>query len=1052
MIRSLLICCGVLMYLTAIAQSQTRVTGVVTARDGTTIIANIKIKNSNQGTSSNAEGQYVLEQVPSNAVLVFSSVGYKSTELSVDNRNVINVALDPDDQALDEVMVVAYGTARRNTFTGSAATINQKQLNDIPTVSFENALTGRMAGVQITNASGQAGAAPSIRIRGIGSMNASNEPLYVIDGVPAVSGSGGQMEDYLYTTNNVLNSLNPADIETITVLKDAAASSLYGSRAANGVVLITTKKGKEGKPVINLRSSIGFTPSWATDNYEAAGVQEQVNMLYQIFHDYRTSNGRTEEFANADALARLNDKFNPHGYYFETTGTGLFENVIIKGMTDGLENREGKYYNWDDVMFRTGIYQTNDVSVSGGNNQTTYYSSLAYTQDKNRIAINSFDRITGRVNLSQKVGKYVDFISNVSVSNNKQEGFNDTRNLGGNYFLQSRNLLFPLYWPTDYKTGEPWVERYGSYAYNPVYYQNEWDNSTKTLRVAANETLSIQLLPDLNLKTVFSYENNEVKEHLYYSADHFNGVTTQGSVDEISTSYLKMVSSTTANYNKQFGKHNLGLLAGFEAEKNKTDFQRATGTILPSSALPSVATAGERDASAYNWGYNMMSVLSRAEYNFEERYYASASYRRDGSSRLAPNNRWGNFWSVAGSWRISQESFMQNIEEISNLRLRASYGVNGTMPTENFGWRSLTGYTNRYMGQPGGAITALGNADLTWETNYTYNLALEFGLFKDRLHGSVEYFNRDSKNLLQDVPISRVTGFGSILKNVGEVNNRGFEIELGYDILNKGDWRWSASANASFIKSKVTKLYNGQQIIWNDPTGDDARSQFVYREGESMLSFYGFEWAGVDPSNGRNVWYVNDPQDNQAGAFVFNGRGATYNYSEAERIVLGSAMPDVYGGLNTNIEYKSISLGFNFIYKIGGNLYDGAFKDMADDGYYWERTRAQYYYDHMWTANNTNGTLPKLDGNDLTDPMQYSSRQMYDASFLRLKNINLAYTLPSALAHKIGASNARLYFNGTNLLTFSKYKIADPEVNQYGTRGWETPFGKTYTFGVELSF
>lgn len=1036
--------------------AQSQVTGTVTAANGDPLIASVQIKGTTQGLSTDAEGRFVLTDVPDNAVLVISSVGYHSQEISVNGRNVVNVVLEISDQALDDVIIVAYGTSTRGTFTGSASTVDQEDIKDAPYTSFESALIGKVLGMQVTNSSGQAGSVSSIRVRGIGSMNASNEPLYVIDGVPMVSGSSGQLGSYIYTTNNIMNSINPADIESITVLKDAAASSLYGSRAANGVILINTKKGKLGTPTINFRSSVGFTPSWATDNYEPAGVQEQVNMLYMVFHDYNTSNGESDADANSDALRRLNGKFNKHGYYFETAGTGLYDNVNILGMTDGIVNREGRYYDWDDALFRTGMYQTNDLSVSGGTDKTKYYSSLSYSKNESRIKVNAFDRITGRVNLSQKIGDYVEFSSNINIARTEQEGFNDTRNTSSNYFMQTRNLLWPLYWPTDYMTGDPWMARYGSYAQNNVFYDDEWENTSKTFRVSAIETLNIQLLPELNFKTVFSYDESEVKDHIYYSAVHYNGSNTNGSVSELSTNIKKIVSSNTLTYDKQFGLHGLNLLVGFEAEKNQTDFSRASGTDLPSSALHTVATAGETTASAYFWGGNMLSVLSRAEYNYDQKYLASASFRRDGSSRLGPDTRWGNFWSVAGSWRLSREAFLQDVDYLSDLRLRASYGVNGTLPSSNYGWRSMTSYTSKYMEQAGGGISTIADANLTWETNYTFNLGLEFGLLDQRIYGTIEYFNRDSRDLLQNVPISRVTGFGSTLKNVGEMNNRGIELELGGDIIRNEDFRWSASVNGSFIKSKITKLYSpegegAQDIVWWDPTGSDSRAQYIYREGEPVLSFYGYEWAGVDPENGRNVWYVNDPS-NPGGDFMFNGRGASYDYGNAQDVILGSALPDVYGGLNTDLVYKNFALSINFNYKVGGYIYDGANRDVADDGYYWERIRSQNYYDNMWTESNPNGSLPKIDGNDLTDAIQYSSRQMFDASYLRLKNLSLAYNLPSRLINRIGVSNVRVYANGTNLLTFSKYKIADPEVNQYGTRGWETPFGKTYTFGVEFSF
>ena len=1038
--------------------AQRQVTGVVTAANGDQITASIRVKGTNLGISTDSNGKYVLNNVPEDAVLVFSSVGYHNREVSVDGRTTVNVTLEMAEQSLDDVIVVAYGTSTKGTFTGSAATVSQEDIKDGPNVSFESALIGKVPGMQVTAASGQAGAVSSIRIRGIGSMNASNEPLYVIDGVPAVSGSGGQLGDYIYTTNNVMNSINPSDIESITVLKDAAASSLYGSRAANGVILITTKKGKIGKPKVNFKSSVGFTPSWATDNYETAGVQEQVNMLYQVFYDYNTSSGKDATVANSDALRRLNGKFNQHGYYFETAGTGLYDNVNIKGMTDGIVNREGTYFDWENALFRTAVYQTNDLSVSGGDDNTNYYSSLSYSKDQSRIKVNSFDRITGRINLSQKIGKHVEFSSNVNVGKTTQEGYNDTRNTNSNYFMQTRNLFWPLYWPTDYKTGDVWKSRYGSYAQNGLYYDNEWENNSSTLRISAIETLNIQILPELSFKSVFSYDNDEIKDHIYYSANHFNASTTNGSVTEMSTNTRKIVSSNTVHYNKQFGLHGLDLLAGFEAEKNQTDYQRAAGTDLPSSALHTVSTAGELDASAYFWGSNMLSVLSRAEYNFAQKYYASASYRRDGSSRLGPETRWGDFWSVAGSWRIKEEDFLKDVGYLSDLRLRASYGVNGTLPISNYGWRSMTSYTSKYMEQAGGGISTIADPNLTWETNYTTNIGLEFGLFNQRIYGTVEYFNRDSKDLLQDVNISQVTGFATTLKNVGEINNRGIEIELGGDIIRGEDFRWSASVNGSFIKSKVTKLYkeegkeDAQDVIWYDPTGSDARAQYVYREGESTLSFYGYEWAGVNPENGRNVWFVNDEEDPNAGDFIYKDRGATYDFNNANYTILGSATPTVYGGLNTDLSYKRFSLALNFNYKIGGYIYDGAYKDVADDGYYWERIRARNYDENRWTESNPNGSEPKLDGNDLEDAIQYSSRQMYDANFLRLKNITLAYNLPDQLINRIGLSNVRVYANGTNLLTFSKYKNADPEVNQYGTRGWETPFGKTYTFGVEFSF
>lgn len=1022
---------------------------------------------------TNNDGSFTINVPSNNSVLVFTYVGYATKEAQVGTQTNLSISIASSNQELDEVMVVAYGTAKRSTFTGSAAVVSAEKIKEMPNTSFQNSLVGRAAGVQVTQTSGQAGSTPAIRIRGIGSINASNEPLYVIDGVPVISGNAGQLSDYTTATNNIMNTINPSDIESITILKDAAASSLYGSRAANGVVIVTTKKGKTGKPKVEFRTSLGLTPSWATDNYEAADPQEQINMLYSILYDSRISAGRTPQQANEQTLMRLNSRnwtpgssygnattsygFGIHGYEFSTQGTSMYENVTIKGKTDGVENRDGKFYDWDNALFRTAQYQTNDLSISGGDDNTKYYTSLSYTKDQSRIRINEFDRITGRINLSQKVGKLFEFGANVNIARSTQVGFNDTRNTGSNYFMQTRNLLWGFYWPTDYKTGQPFTARFGSLAQNNIFYDNEWDNSSVTKRISASPYVQFNLLPELKLKSIFSYDNSQITDHIYYSAVHYNGAGVNGSVNDMTTNENKVVSSTTLNYNKTFGDHGLGFLAGFETEKNVTDFQRATGTDLPTSTLQTVATAGIQSASSYEWGNSIVSGLARLEYNYKQKYFLSSSYRRDGSSRLHPDTRWSNFWSIGGSWLLSSEDFMKSISFVDNLRLRASYGTNGTFPTDNYAWRALIFYGSKYNTQAGGTLNSIPDKELKWEKNVATNIALEFGLFK-RITGTVEFFNRDTKDLLLDVELSRVTGASSVLKNIGSINNKGVEIDLSADLLSKNNFKWSAGINASFLSSKVTKLYRpegattGNDFLKNDPTGGDTRALYIYREGASTLSFYGIEWAGVDQKDGKNMWYVNDPNNAEAGDFVLNGRGATYNFNNANRKIIGNGIPDVFGGVNTTLEYKGISLGLVFNYKIGGDIYDGAYKDVADDGYYWERIRAQSYYDNMWTPQKNSGSLPKLSGSDLTDAIQFSTRQLHDASFFRLKNILLAYRLPTNLVSKIGASNARIYFNGTNLLTFSKYKEADPEVNNWSTRGWETPFGKTYTFGLEFGF
>ncbi|MBQ0054484.1 MAG: TonB-dependent receptor [Bacteroidales bacterium] len=1047
-----------------VSYAQTTITGTVTSGDDGSPLpyASVLVQGTKTIVFTDDDGKFEIK-APSNATLVFQLSGFADEVVPVNNRSVINAVLKMETTLLDETIVVAYGTAKKGTYTGAASVVKADAIKDVQATSFENALNGKVAGLQMTQTSGQAGSATNIRIRGIGSMNASNEPLYVVDGVPVISGDIGQMSDYTYSTNNVMSTLNPSDIESITVLKDAAASALYGSRAANGVIMVTTKRGKIGKPTITFKASLGFSPSWATNNYELSTPEQQMQMLYETFWDYNywwtSGNFKDAAASSADAIKRLNTKFNKHGYDIAASGIGRYDNVVITARTDGKFNHKtGEYYDWEKAYFRTSMFQSYDLSASGGTENTSYYTSISYTKDQGRVKINNYDRISGRVNLNQKIGKHVELSSNVSLASTRRSGYNDTWNNSSNLFMQSRNLLWGVYWPTDYMTGEPWTARYGSYAYNNLYYNDLWDNDSRTLKISANEALTVHILDGLDAKTIFSFDNTDTKDEYYISAEHFNAPSVEGEAVaravSMDTQVQKLVSSSTLSYNKTFGeKHTVSALAGWEAEKNKTTFRRAEGKNLSTASLHTVATAGVLDANAYSWGNTMLSFLSKAEYNYDNRYYISGSFRRDGSSRLSEDTRWGNFWSVAASWRITNEKFMKNVEWLSNLRIRGSYGVNGTLPSSNYGWRALAAYGANYQEAPGGYISNVASKNLSWETSYTYNVALEFGLFNNRLNGTVEYFNRDSKDLLMNVPISRVTGFSSVLRNLGEVNNKGIEVELSGDIIATRDWKWSLGINAAFTKSKVTKLYKqegestGQDVIWYDPTGGDALCQFMYREGESMLAVYGLEWAGVDPTTGYNIWYSNNDNCD----FQKDGRNVVYDYGDADEKIIGDLVPDVYGGINTEVSWKNLSLNLNFNYKIG-DFYDAGEQNTIDDGYFWERPRSARMWRERWTDANTKGTLPRIVGCDAEDFEQYSTRHIHNGNFLRLKTMTLSYNFPKTIINKIGLTNTRVFFTGTNLLTWAQYNNVDPEVGVYGTRGWETPNVKTYTFGVEFSF
>ena len=1004
-----------------IAMAQIRVTGTITGSDdGAPIpMASVMIKgNTRLITSADVNGNYILANVPGNGVLVVSSVGYTSQEIPINNRNVINVVLAPDAAMLEEVMVVAYGTAKKGSYTGAASVVKQEAIKDVPAISFEGTLTGRVAGLQFAGGSGQAGSSSNVRIRGIGSMNASNEPLYVIDGVPVVTGDYSQLS---YVSSSVMNTLNPADIESITVLKDAAASSLYGSRAANGVIVITTKKGKEGKMSINFKATVGITPAFAYNNWKPATPEQQRELVLEMYRNQQLDQGKSTTDAQTYAETKLNSDMpmDPRGFF-----------------------------DWENAYLRTAVYQNYDLSVRGGNESFKYFSSFGYAQEQGRVYANSYDRINGRLNVSAKLLKNLTLESSVAVSSTYKDGFNDSYNNGFNYFLQIRNLLLPEYWPTN-TDGTPVTTRYKSYAYNNLYYNDLQENDSRAFKTTFNENLKWNILPTLTASSIFSYDVTRVDDHVYRSPLHFDATSVNGRVHEYSTKIQKVVSSSTLNWAETFADvHNVNVLAGFEVETNDVFYLRSSGTNLPNATSKTVATAGVKDATAYNYGNSIMSFLSKAEYSYNNKYYLSGSFRRDGSSRLGPNTRWGNFWSVAGSWRLKNESFLRDVSWLTNLQLRGSYGVNGTLPSSNYGHMSLYGYGVNYNGNPGGEVSNVADSNLSWETNYMYNLAVEASLFEGRLSATVEYFNRDSKNLLQTVQISRVTGFSGILTNYGAMNNRGLELELGGDIVKNKDWKWYLGINASFIKSKVTKLYDKAPIIWT--AGGDSEGRFIYKEGFSPRSFYGKEWAGVDPANGKPMYFTNNtttPVDN-----TVDGRPVTYTHSLASEVITGCADPDVYGGINTNLSWKGLSLDMSFVYSMGGDAYNSFERYVNDDGYFSNRIRTEKAMDR-WQQPGDQSVNPRRVYDASYGMVAHQSRWLYkDHNYLRLKSATLSYTLPKTWAQKAGMSSVRVYASGTNLLTFANENYFDPEVNVYGFLTWQMPIGKTYTFGLEIGF
>jgi len=1006
----------------AVHAQQRMVTGTVTAAsDGLPVDAVAVVeKGTTNSTLTGSDGSYTITVKGSNPVLVFNFLGMKQKEIPVGNQSIINVILEYDAIGLEETIVVAYGTAKKSTFTGSAVVVKAAAINDIPRASFENALVGTVAGLQMSPGSGQAGSSVNIRIRGTGSMNATNEPLYVIDGVPVIS---GDLSGLNYASNNVMNTINPGDIENITVLKDAAASALYGSRAANGVVLITTKSGQKGKMNVNLKINAGFTPEFAYNNWEKADPESQ--------------------------KAFVLDNYTAWGIYYDDLPYDEAREAALSDYKSIIGEDPRGYFSWEDAILRTASFQNYELSASGGSDNTIYYASIGYTKENGRVRANDVSRYNGRLNVTQKIASFLELASNISFSSVEKNGFNDTYNNGANYFHMVRNMLYDNWWPQN-EDGTWHTSPWRTYAQNVLYYDNYRESVSDINRLAINEALKVQILPELYVKSILGYDESRLDDYSWRASIHYDATSTSGNVTNIHNKWLKMVSSTTANYNQTFAdKHNVALLAGFEAEKNQTDIVRAVGTKLPTLTSKTVATAGEKTSNAYYYGNNMMSILSRLEYNYANRYYLSGSYRRDGSSKLSASTRWGNFWSVSGAWRIKDEAFLQSADWLSNLRLKASYGVNGTLPTANYGHIPLYSFGYNYNNDPGGRVTTVADDKLTWETNYTSNFGLEAGFLDNRLTINVEYYNRDSKNLLQNVPISTNTGFSSILTNFGAMNNKGLEIEVGGDLIRQKDILWHLSINAATLKSRVTKLYDGADIIWYDPTGGDNQARFIYREGFSPKSFWGKEWAGVDPDTGEPMWYTNN--ETTTPYKTLNGRAVTNKWSGATETIIGCADPKLFGGINTDFSWKGLSLYLNFTYSLGGDVFNAYERYMNDDGYFTSRTRTWKAMDY-WKQPGDVTQGPRLGLAESEQFGSYQSRWLYNNNYLRLKNTTVSYNIPKRIVNMAKLSSVRVFFTGANLWTIASQNYFDPEPNVYGVKSWELPMGKTYTFGLELNF
>lgn len=985
-----------------------RVTGVVKDVMGEPLIgANVVEKGrSTNGVITDFNGKFTLE-VDESASLVVSYIGYLAQDIPTKGKGDFHIILKEDTNTLDEVVVTGYGDFKKATYTGSASVLTTEKLEALPVVSVGQMIESNIPGISVVaGTSSQPGAKTTLRVREVASMNASTEPLYVLDGVPipsydlsnftSMSEAGGM---------GFIETLNPADIESITVLKDAASASLYGAKGANGVVLITTKKGKEGKLRVNMAAKYGIT-DFAYTYRPLMGGEERRELIHEGLVNFQLDKGVSEQEAQQYADANIDQ--------------------YAKRLPQG-------YSDWESALFKTGYQQDYNLSASAGNQNSSFIGSLGYTKQTG-VSLNSeMERFTGRVDASNKYKK-VEFGMNASFSWTKNVHLPEGKFYGSAIYASKVNLTpsTPIY-NEDGTYASGYRENNG---YNPILEAEVNDYYARTVRAMGTAKIAYNVWDNLKVSSVFTVDYSLTKDFFFQSPDGRDGATYQGRGRMQMTDRIRYTSQNNLTYSKTFGKHSVSAVTAFEVMKYDYEDLYAAKKTYGQDINTSLGNAADPiDADQKLQEDALMSYVASVNYSYDDKYYASFSFRRDGSSRLSPDTRWGNFWSLSASWRLSQERFMQPLKSVlSDLKLRASYGVNGNLPSSYYGYQSTYTTGAFYSGKPSPWESTLGNEELTWEKNYALNLGLDIGLFS-RVNVSLDWYTRTTKDLLMSKQLNSISGFSSLLTNVGQMRNTGVELEVRSNNIKTKDFSWTTAFNLSHNKNKILKLADLPWFV-------DGR--YVRKEGYPFNTIYLREYAGVGPETGSALYYDNQQDEN--GNYTKN---KVTDPGQASPIPLKDITPTISGGFMNTFNYKFIDLSFNLSYSFGGYSYDNASYILQDDGYSVISNKSTEQR-RRWQKPGDITDVPRFVYGNKKGGNYNSSRAIHSTDHIRLKSLILGLNAPKAWLQKLGIGNARIYFSGTNLLTWAAYDQYDPEMS--GVVGFYTPPLKTYAFGLELKF
>ncbi|HJD11482.1 MAG TPA: TonB-dependent receptor [Candidatus Phocaeicola caecigallinarum] len=1032
MSRSLTLLCMLLFCIATYAQRIT-VSGKVTAGGEGLPGVTVAVKGSTNGTITSMDGDYSLQTEPQNT-LVFSFIGYETQEVPINGQKTINIEMHESSIAIDEVVIaVPYGTAKKSTFTGSASVIDKKIIAASQVSSVSKALQGTVAGLQSFSTSGQPGEDASIYIRGVGSANATTTPLYVVDGVPY---------------DGALSSISSQDIASVTVLKDAAAASLYGSRAANGVIMITTKQGQNGSaPTIQLSAKYGFS-SRAVRDYDQLSTNDYFMLQWEALRNSYMDNGQSAESAAQTASSILATTatgglgINPYGtQYPQPVGT---DGKIVVGATPLWDD------SWEDALSQDAHYTDISASISGGSERTKYYFSLGYLNDQGAYICSGFKRYNLRTNITTDLRKWLQVGLNVSATHSVQDYPKQDDTAIGNIVLAARSIpsFYPVY-ERDLTTGEYLLDEngnriydYGNYrkgsyngynfAQSMLYDKKEYKRDAASIR----GYLQITPLEGLSYKMSLNIDYNSRFAHFYDNPTYGKEPLT-GGVEKENVRTTGLTYNNVINWNHTFNEnHDVRLMAGQEYyEYNTSNFGGSrTGVITDGYYEPDVASTlssfyGNSDQ------YKLLSFFGSAEYSYQSKYFVSASVRTDGSSRFHPDHRWGTFWSFGGSWKISREKFLEEAANdwLTNLTLRASYGAQGNDNVGYYAYKALYEIGSSF-GESTLHASRLETPELSWETNLNLNVGLDFGFWSNRLNGTIEFFQRASKDLLFARDLVPSGGFSSIDANIGKLKNYGWEFTInGTPVLTK-DWTWKLSVNATTYKNEIVELPT--DVMW--------QSTKKWVKGGSLYDFWLYEWAGVNPENGNPQWYYTDTD---------GSRKITEDYSSLtsdDKVKMGSSLPKVSGGFQSDLTWRDLSLSMLFSYAIGGKLYNNDYKSMISVSGGNGSTLSKDML-NRWTPENRYTDIPRLSYDQTSYFTSSSSRWLVNRSFLRLKTVTLSYNLPEKWLHYATIKQASIFLQGENLLTFCHQQGLDPEQPINGMVSYRYPAMKTFSFGINVT-